>query len=298
MQVLLSTRFLLIGIGLLYLRDTSALEISLCVAFLVGIVCCFLLMRIDFCHHNRCAQRAFNVVCIFLTITLVVVLITSVRLPADAVQSVLQTMLGLAYIIGFITNVPIIFGRQWAVVLWMCKFYDFCIGILLLTPQVILSLLYIPTVIQTRLMFNNAFSRGVIIEDLLRGKKGAVATSGTAPSVDMRTTMSRIDQLQSLVDQQADALRQQRITLDALSQVTHTLPSKSLASDRVFQQHQRVKIDRTQPSALPPISASPSPVSTLESNMRGKEYTWGAADQRPIPETTDVHSISSPLAKI
>ena len=106
-----------------------------------------------------------------------------------------------------------VWGYRWSPLIILCRLYDTLLGLLILVylwliclgvylvslgcgatcdlhfhfviqvPVLTLSLLYVPTIIQTRLMFNNAFSRGVMINDLLRGSARTAVPVVSAPAV-------------------------------------------------------------------------------------------------------------------
>jgi hypothetical protein len=226
-QCLFASRFLLIGVGLLYQRSTSALEISLCLAFVVSVLSVYALIRVDFCDQNQFVQRSLKVVCVTVALTLPIVLLTSnaSALPSNMLGSALQIMLGLAYILGFLVDALLFFGLQWRLLLKLAKIYDWGLGLLLLAPVFLLSLLYVPTIVQTRLMFNNAFSRGVIIEDLLRGKKAAggapsvsaaAAPSSSSSSANQQQTNERLDQLARMLTEQSLIIARQREAIEQL----------------------------------------------------------------------------------
>jgi callose synthase len=225
-QCLFASRFLLIGVGLLYQRSTSVLEISLCLAFIATVLSVYALIRVDFCDQkNKFVQRSFKAVCVMVALALPIILliVDANSLPSNAFGSALQVLLGLAYILGFLVDALLFFGLQWRLLLKVVKIYDWALGLLLLAPVFLLSLIYVPTVVQTRLLFNNAFSRGVIIEDLLRGKKTSDNAPGPSGSSSSQQTIERLDTLTHMLTEQSLVIARQREAIELLQVATGSL---------------------------------------------------------------------------
>jgi hypothetical protein len=63
------------------------------------------------------------------------------------------------------------FGVDSTVVQLCYMIHDVLFGSLLLVPIIVLSVLQVPGRIQTWLLFNNALSQGVVINQILRGRE-------------------------------------------------------------------------------------------------------------------------------
>lgn len=168
------SRFFLVGFGLLYNGNhfKSLHRILACVFSLISV---FVLWTI---FHDRFSRRygrgsvlVTRTSAILFVIAVPMLLFREYNIPLTEMVSfsTLQTCLGLLYFVGGTVCVFISLGYKWWSIRELCRLYHYFVSLLLLIPITCLSAIYLPSIIQTRILFHNAFSRGVIIDDLLRG---------------------------------------------------------------------------------------------------------------------------------
>ena len=164
-----SLRHLMIGVALLYWRDSSTTEILVCVCILLVSYITHALMRARVGPSMARALRTFKgfyVTCL---------LVLAIALPLTSGVSFAEflrgavTFIGVVYMLATIVTIGSSFGVRPMFSVRLVQVYDFTIGTFLLVVVGTLSILVVPAYIQTRLMFYNAFSRGVMISRLLHG---------------------------------------------------------------------------------------------------------------------------------
>ncbi|CAM9568890.1 unnamed protein product [Chrysoparadoxa australica] len=111
----------------------------------------------------------------------------------------IKPCIGLYYILSCFANVGVLLGQSW--VRYLYRVHDFVIGHFMFLCLFFLSGLQFPAMIQTWLLFHNALSQGVVIEDIL---KYARHTQETASVDDTEDTAS----LRKLVKHQDFLLQQ------------------------------------------------------------------------------------------
>ena len=268
-SMLTSTRYVFLGIGLLYQRYTSWVEIGVTAACALSFIIICILITTEW-GHDQCIERSMKTlwisVAIFVPLGLLIVFP-----PRDGfVWHAVQTLLGLGFIVGYVFQLLLIFDIKWPVVAYVCKAYDYALGFILLCPNFLLSILYVPGVIQTRLLFNNAFSRGVIIDDLLRGgdKRKTNDSKAAAPA--------EVAMLQALVQEQRDLLAKQNQLLETLTSGGRPVGAAAvptiISADALRNQSSAVAFQQAQarpkkdvPRGVPPTIAS-SPAASPETD--------------------------------
>ena len=77
-------------------------------------------------------------------------------------------LIGLLYFLSTVTTVLLTMGVRHRYLVRYYKLVDYCTASVLLSVIAVFSVTVVPSIIQTRLMFHNAFSRGVMIDKLLK----------------------------------------------------------------------------------------------------------------------------------
>eukprot|EP00455_Lapot_gusevi_P004031 TRINITY_DN1164_c0_g1_i10.p1 TRINITY_DN1164_c0_g1~~TRINITY_DN1164_c0_g1_i10.p1 ORF type:complete len:386 (+),score=103.94 TRINITY_DN1164_c0_g1_i10:74-1159(+) len=208
----LSSRFLLVGIGLIYQKHTSSLEVALCITFVVCFATIYSLVRAEFCEGYHCLQRGLKAIWLGLAISIPLILLISFQVPVVAIFRSAQTLLGLGYILGFLVSVGLTLNFKWSILVNLSKLYDYILGFILLAPVFLLSIIYVPSIIQTRLMFNNAFSKGVIIDDMLRGKQQRASSAPSESSVSIN-----IESMQKIISEQSQLIQKQKELIESFA---------------------------------------------------------------------------------
>jgi callose synthase len=167
------SRFWLVSLGLLYHSKAFKLWQNL-----LGASAILVLIILVFCVlHERVHQRygriaLFPQISTLLFVTIVPALFLhefDMGFSDMFSQNSMYTLLGLLFFLGGTVNMFISCGFQWWALRELCRVYHYFIGGCLLVFLGLTSVIYIPSVIQTRALFHNAFDKGVIMDDLLRG---------------------------------------------------------------------------------------------------------------------------------
>ena len=203
---ILNLRFVLLGLGLIYQMRASGLELIVCISFLLGAVSLYMLSEAQIFEDSQFAQRSLQTAIFFIALIVPITLLCVFHVSFILFFENMQILLGFILIGCFVVNTLLVWGKRWQILIRLAKVYDQVLGFILLIPLFILSLLYVPSLIQTRLMFNNAFRRGVVVQDLLRGSSGAQSASSGNATVD----------LQKLVKEQGEIIQLHRDALNAL----------------------------------------------------------------------------------
>mmetsp|Transcript_8911 Transcript_8911/g.21917 ORF Transcript_8911/g.21917 Transcript_8911/m.21917 type:complete len:2135 (-) Transcript_8911:326-6730(-) len=136
-------------------------------------------------RHVSASQLCFfrGLKAIYVTVALSLFAILLVLTPPDKRTLKLSSLvfLALVYLLATFSSLCLSFGYRIAAVQQLSCLYDYIIGLTLLGMVSLASLLVVPTWIQTRLLFHNAFSKGVLIDDLLKGGR-AKGNDEKAPS--------------------------------------------------------------------------------------------------------------------
>jgi len=91
-------------------------------------------------------------------------------------------LIGLAYFLSTFTTVLLTMGVRHRYLIRYYKLVDYITASFLLSVIAIFSMTVVPSIIQTRLMFHNAFSRGVMIDKLLKLQEEG--SKDTTPNTD------------------------------------------------------------------------------------------------------------------
>lgn len=184
-------RYVLIGLGLLNNAQSSVFSVVCCT---IAVITSIALPFIFRCHrHSRsqCVGRSINAMLCFFLIILPIAAIAWAHVQISSLEASLQTILGVLFCLASCVSCLMVNGARWPVVVQLCKIYHYFLGLSLLIPVMLLALLYFPAYIQTRLTFHNAFSKGLVVDDLLRGsRKGRRQQSAEAMS-QIRTQLEK-----------------------------------------------------------------------------------------------------------
>ncbi len=254
LSTLTNARYLVLGVGLLYQRHTTWLEMVVVQCVVIGFLILYQLASVDVCSNHQFLQRLLKALWFTMAIVIPISLLVAFQPSAASIMHGLQTFLGLVFIWNFFLVVCLSWGFNWPVLLSACKLYDIGLGLVLLVPQFILALLYVPGVIQTRLLFNNAFSRGVIIDDILKGgsdkkRPTAAAAAATGNATAAATTAPDMAALHTTIAEQRVLLMQHQQKLEKLEALlgsgtssrppsTPSLIQTATSATQMFQQKQ------------------------------------------------------------
>lgn len=166
-----SLRYALMGVALIYWRDSSEVEILACSGVMILLYLAVSFFNTTFSARNHRLGRLLKAVYMFLLLAALIVAPIYFGVSFSRVMESSATVLGLGYVINALAHTLHAFNIYKTLMYKLSRFYDYCIGVMLLSLLVVLSLLVFPGYVQTRVMFHNAFSRGILINDLLHSNK-------------------------------------------------------------------------------------------------------------------------------
>ncbi|MCO5569809.1 hypothetical protein L7F22_023523 [Adiantum nelumboides] len=189
MRSLFSLRFLLIQFGVVYhlkvINHNTGLivyGISWLVFLGVILICLIFSSRRSF-GDNQMVLRLFQVIVFVILVTSLVVALAA---RAITIRDVLASLLALVPTGWGLLSIAIAWGRLmkqlrlWGAVRDIAWYYDAAMGMLIFFPIAVLSWFPFVSTFQTRLLFNQAFSRGLEISLILAGKKSYDQESAAA----------------------------------------------------------------------------------------------------------------------
>eukprot|EP00474_Spongospora_subterranea_P008611 CRZ09069.1 hypothetical protein [Spongospora subterranea] len=184
-------RYVLIGLGLLNSAQSTFFSVVSCsVAVVVSIALPFIFR----CHRysrSQCVGRSINAVLSLLLTVLPIAAVVWAHVQIPSIEATLQTILGIMFCVAAFVSCLMVNGARWSIVIQLCKVYHYCLGLSLLIPVVVLALLYFPAYIQTRLTFHNAFSKGLVVDDLLRGSRKGRRQQSAETISQIRTQLEK-----------------------------------------------------------------------------------------------------------
>ncbi|XP_024538919.1 callose synthase 12 [Selaginella moellendorffii] len=182
-EVILSLRFFFFQYGIVYQLGIANHSTSILVYLLswIYVVVAFLLHKIlSFAHEKYATRehltyRAIQAFALFFSVLVLILLIelTSFRF-LDLIVSLLAflpTGWGLLQIAQVLRRPFLERTGMWPTVVTVARLYELGIGILVMVPTAVLSWLPGFQAMQTRILFNQAFSRGLQISRILVGKR-------------------------------------------------------------------------------------------------------------------------------
>ena len=148
---------------------------------------------------QMCFYRGFKTIYASL-VALAAIFILVVYTPtARDVRTAALVLAGLVYIIATVTSLCLCMGNRatrLTPIRQLCRLVDYAIGLLLLGVVFVLSLLSVPSWVQTHLLFHNAFSKGVLIDELLRGRREEPRAIGADTTREQQQQQQRQQQRQ------------------------------------------------------------------------------------------------------
>lgn len=196
-----SLRFAAAGVGILSYHQAGVAELLLCSSAAVVLLCISTGFRMNLKGRSQRKVRYLKAVITILALALPCVLAPFYEL---SLSLVLWTALSMILIISSATQLLQIFGNESSLVQNLCRLYHITLAASLLLPLSIVSALYVPAIIQTRLTFHNAFSNGVLLEDLLKGQKSRRESK-------ISEEVSKLQDLVHLQQEQIDELMNDRL---------------------------------------------------------------------------------------
>lgn len=167
-------RFLLLSIGFMFKAEVSEGSkdrlgrviwgLVLILSLFIGWIVSSSLFRLRYGRLSLVPQSCA------LVFALVVPWLAAVETESSS-QSLWNTLLSLSFFIAFIVAVVSDLGFQGWIMREFARAFQLGIGAILIAPVLVLSLLQLPSILQTRILFRNAFDRGVVVDDILRGGK-------------------------------------------------------------------------------------------------------------------------------
>mmetsp|Transcript_16518 Transcript_16518/g.23108 ORF Transcript_16518/g.23108 Transcript_16518/m.23108 type:complete len:2184 (+) Transcript_16518:275-6826(+) len=116
-----------------------------------------------------CFFRGLKSVYVTVAISIIVILVIVSPPHKETIKLSGLVLLALTYLLATFSSFCLSFGYRFVAVQQLSRLYDYIVGLSLMGTVALASLLVVPAWIQTRLLFHNAFSKGVLIDDLLRG---------------------------------------------------------------------------------------------------------------------------------
>ncbi|MCO5565072.1 hypothetical protein L7F22_018743 [Adiantum nelumboides] len=182
MEVLLSLRFFLIQYGMVYRLHIAANNKSIFIYFfswiyiIAAIFVCILIARAGekFSAKNHLLYRAIQS---FLTLAIILAFVLLLELTNFQFVDLFLSLLAFVpsgwglLCISLVFKPLLVNSSVWTVVVTIARLYEFAMGIVVMIPLAVLSWLPGFQEMQTRMLFNQAFSRGLHISRILSGKR-------------------------------------------------------------------------------------------------------------------------------
>lgn len=186
-----SFRHALVGMCLLSYKRSSSLEVVVCAALIVGVGSLILLVRNRVAVNSQFFYRATKAILILVFVVVFVTMLNIFRASFAGLLHSLLTFVALFYVGNFIAECFLIWGSSSSPALRrVFKLQDYFIGWGILATLCVMSILRVPSIIQTRLMFHNAFSRGVLIDRLLNASNNE-SKEESKPAPKMHSSKSK-----------------------------------------------------------------------------------------------------------
>lgn len=177
----------LVGYALLSYVRATRIQLACGVALICGGLVVVSFVRARFARRHQLLTRSAQIILVLLGIAAILYTALYISPSKSSLMQIAITLVGLVYIMTTIASIMLTVGFFNRLIIRWYKLVDFCIGTTLLFVLGVLSITIVPSMIQTRLMFHNAFSRGVLIDKLLRkaeeSSKDAPVNTSSEPSV-------------------------------------------------------------------------------------------------------------------
>eukprot|EP00466_Bigelowiella_natans_P015383 jgi/Bigna1/89334/estExt_fgenesh1_pg.C_470088 len=164
-----------------------------CAGFMVMIVGYYSLANRPVAASQLCFVRGLKSLYVTVTFALFVILLVISPPTKHTIKKTLLVFIAIVYLLCTFSSFSLSFGYRFGAVQALSRLYDYIIGLTLLGFVAFGSLLVVPSWIQTRLLFHNAFSKGVLIDDLLRGG-GNQKQQQQQQSVEVKTSSLQQEQ--------------------------------------------------------------------------------------------------------
>ncbi len=215
---LTSTRHAILGVALMYAWDVPAELIFACVVFLGATLSTLGHMgsRVRLLRRQSGRMRALDAALVVGLVASVIFFINFFNIYGFRFAQTITCLFSILLISTTCLNIALVSGlslpnsldeSEGSWVTQWCKLFDLAIGMSLLSVIALFSLIVVPGILQTRLMFHNAFSQGVLVDSLLRGTAKskadkdkldvAVATAATASATAKELSQLFIESRQS-----------------------------------------------------------------------------------------------------
>ena len=179
----IACRHAVVGYALLHYVHASKTELSIGAAIIITAVLSLVIAQAKFGHKFQFSVRALKAIIFFAFVGLAWYYWHLYSVTSGVLFNSGVVLIGLMYFLSTITTVLLTMGVRHRFLVRYYKVVDFVIASVLLSIIALFSITVIPSIIQTRLMFHNAFSRGVMIDKLLRMQQESKDTTpNTAPS--------------------------------------------------------------------------------------------------------------------
>ncbi|KAK4359850.1 hypothetical protein RND71_022079 [Anisodus tanguticus] len=181
-EVLLSMRFLIFQYGIVYQLNVSNGDKSIMVYGLSWLVIVFVMVVLKIVSLGRKKfsadfQLMFRLLKLFLFIGFIVTLVMLFKFLSLTVGDILTSLLAFLPTGWALLSIaqacrPVVKGiGMWGSVKALARGYDYLMGLMIFAPVAVLAWFPFVSEFQTRLLFNQAFSRGLQIQRILSGGK-------------------------------------------------------------------------------------------------------------------------------
>jgi hypothetical protein len=287
-----SCRFALLGVGILLFHQTEPLETLICFTVIVFVMIVLMSVKTKTMADRQHFSRIFKAFAVVLAFTSTVTVMIGYHL---SFIHLIVAFVGLTLIAAAAANVLHIAGIQSNLLTYVHQLYHFFLAGTILAPLCMLALLQFPAKVQTRLTFHNAFSKGVVIEDLLKRNTSRHDAKNTADIEALQQTIRK-------QQEQIEALLRKGQTLHPAGQLEKTTSSSKLKDDSIPIPRPAAEEYNSVSSKTPSPSQQLTRVRPLERNrhssMVGSPFVGmetlvpddaeppkQAPDNRPIPKT-------------
>jgi hypothetical protein len=176
--VLMQMRFVVVGAALLYFVGATRHEVLVSAVLVAAFLCMVVFVRARHGLENQFAVRLIKGVLVLAAVVALFALVSFYTLTSHQWLQYFISIASLVYIFHAACNSAFMLGLRTHWLQQWFKFVDWSIAGALFLALSLLSITVLPGIIQTRLMFHNAFSRGVLIDKLLKSKPEDDSGSG------------------------------------------------------------------------------------------------------------------------
>jgi len=220
---LLYSRFVLIALGILYHSRCSLGRLGGATAVLCGLIILWSVFHAKFSQrYGRIAVLIRTCICVGVVSVFVAVYQSTVMFGFTRSFKAVSSILLLLSVVG---HVAITWGLQWDILRELSRLFHLLVGLILFVPLAVLSILYLPSIVQTRILFHNAFSRGVMVDELLKTRGNASSKNGKAAEETLTTQAHIIEKQKEEIDRLVKVLEDKTVKPDAERPIPKTVMS-------------------------------------------------------------------------